>query len=150
MRTDLDVDAPDTVIARAVDLYLRRQPSTPIAPRLSRPVPAILQFDSFGMAPAFGVRSGEPSARQLLYKTESHDIDLRIEPGDNGWVLSGQVLGEDSAGGQADLVGESNVIQTSLSEHSEFTFPPVTPGTYSLLLSLANLAIEVDELSIGS
>jgi len=111
---------------------------------------ASLRFDSLGLAPAFGVRSGEPSARQLLYGAESYDVDLRIEPADQAWVLSGQVLGESTASWRATLQGVEGVIQTSLNEQSEFTFPPVSAGTYRLIIELAEHEVEIKNLKIGT
>jgi anti-sigma factor RsiW len=143
MRLDTSKEAPRAVIARAVDLLSRRTSSKPR-------FPASLRFDSLGLAPAFGVRSGEPSARQLLYSAVAHDVDLRIEPSGQAWVLSGQVLGESAAGGRAELLGMESTRQASLNEQGEFTFPPVRAGDYRFVLDLAAFRIEIDALKIGT
>jgi hypothetical protein len=109
-----------------------------------------LRFDSLGLAPAFGVRSGEPSARQLLFGVEALDIDLRIEPVGQAWVVSGQILGESAGGAWAELEGAANVWWASLSEQSEFTLPPVPAGRYKLIFHLGQIDIEVEELKIGA
>jgi anti-sigma factor RsiW len=150
MRTDTNEDAPARVIARAVGLFHSRTEPLSASSRDTRYVLAVLRFDSVGLAPAFGVRSGEPGARQLLYSTETHDIDLRIESTDPTWILSGQVLGEFTAGGIVDLKGETISRQTLLNEQCEFILPAVPAGHYLLNLHLPNVDIEVGELKIGT
>lgn len=150
MRADNAEDAPPSVIARTVRLFHSRAVPAPDSPGLRRHVAAVLRFDSAGLAPAFGVRSGEPSARQLLLSAEAHDLDLRIEPADKLWIVSGQVLGEPAAGGQAELRGETTTRQAALNEQCEFSLPPVPAGRYKLILHLANENVEVDDLRIGT
>jgi hypothetical protein len=55
---------------------------------------ATLQFDSDRQPLAAGMRSGQASARQLLYKSGSVCIDMRMEPtpGSESIVLIGQLL----------------------------------------------------------
>jgi anti-sigma factor RsiW len=150
MRTDTSEDAPPAVIARAERLFHSRTVSSSDSSNLRHHVLAVRRFDSLGLAPAFGVRSGEPSARQLLFSARAHDIDLRIEPAGQAWTVSGQVLGESAAGGQAELQGATSTTQVALNEQSEFTLPPVSAGHYRLVLRLANVDVEVDELKIGT
>lgn len=147
MRTSTAEDAPPSVIDRVMRLFPLRTASS----GLRRHISAVLRFDSlkFGLAPAFGARSGEPSARQLLLNAEAHDIDLRIEPAGEAWVISGQVFGESAAGGQLELQGATSSNQAALNEQSEFTLPPVPAGLYKLILHLTDVDVEVDELKIG-
>ena len=77
------------------------------------------------------------------------EIDLRIEPAGQVWTVSGQVLGGSAANGRAILQGTSGISQTVLNELSEFTLPPVQAGTYKLILSLANVDVEIEEIRIG-
>lgn len=55
---------------------------------------ATLQFDSERQPLAAGMRSGQATARQLLYKSGSVCIDMRMEPtpGSESIVLVGQLL----------------------------------------------------------
>jgi hypothetical protein len=148
MRSDTAEDAPQSVIKQAVILFQRREQPA-VSTDSQKIIRASLRFDSLGMAPAFGVRSGEPSARQLLYSAEDHDIDLRIEPAEGGWVLSGQVLGVNIAGGHAKLSGGYDVYDTNFTEQSEFTFPPVPANIYQLHFFFPKLTVEVEGLRIG-
>jgi len=149
MRTDLGEEAPPHVIKRALKLFRARSQQQNTFSDVRRRVRAVLHFDSMGLTPAFGVRSGKPGARQLLFSTGVDEIDLRIEPADQEWRISGQVLGESTASGTAVLQGDAGTSETVLNELSEFTLPPVQAGTYKLILNLPNVEVEIDEIRIG-
>ncbi|HEU0294605.1 MAG TPA: zf-HC2 domain-containing protein [Anaerolineales bacterium] len=150
MRTDTSQDASASVIQRAVDLFRPRTVRTSISSGLHGRILAALHFDSLGLAPAFGVRSGKPGVRQLLFHGGLDEIDLRIEPTGEAWTVSGQVLGKSTAYGRAILQGAVSISQAVLNELSEFTLPPVQAGTYKLILSLADVDVEIEEIRIGS
>src|SRR5512136_2866312 len=86
MRTDASADAPPQVIARAVSLF-RPRAAQP-APGLLQRVVAALRFDSAQLPLAAGVRSGQPVARQLLYDAGGYELDLRVAPADEAWIVS--------------------------------------------------------------
>jgi anti-sigma factor RsiW len=142
-------DAPPSVIQQAVNLFQRKDEPEPLLSGLRRRVLAALKFDSVGLTPAFGVRSGKPGSRQLLFSTNVDEIDLRIEPEGQAWLISGQVLGETQGQGMAILEGASGMSETTLNELSEFTLPPVQAGTYKLTLSLADVDVEIEEIKVG-
>jgi hypothetical protein len=111
---------------------------------------AILRFDSSGLAPVFGVRSGLMGTRQLLFSASPDEIDLRIEPADQDWTISGQILGRSSPGGKVILEGKSSgVREVPLNEQSEFVITPVEAGVYRLILELDKTEIEIEEIRIG-
>jgi anti-sigma factor RsiW len=148
MRTDLARAAPPAVIARAVRLF-RSRAAAPLVSGLRRTVLAALRFDSQGLAPAFGVRSGEPCARQLLFVAEDYDIDLRIEPAGQAWIVSGQVFGEMAAGGWAELQDATSAKQTPFNAQSEFELPAVPAGLYRLILNLPTVEVKLEGLRLG-
>jgi hypothetical protein len=150
-------DAPEAVIQRAIALFDTRAAVVPAAVAVQRR-PGLVQrlaalvFDSTGTsALAFGRRSGGGSMRQLLYSVEGRDVDLRIAADEAGtaYVLSGQVLGPDSAGVvviEPDQGGDANAV--ALTELGEFRLPPVQPGRYRLTLELADQAIVFPPLQV--
>jgi hypothetical protein len=148
MRNDTLEDAPRDVISQAVNIFQRRE--TGAKQSVLRRVMAALSFDSASLTPAYGVRSGQTSTRQLLYSTGENDLDLRVTPGDEAWIVSGQVLGQSQcAGGEVHL--ESMAGKTAaaeLNELCEFTLPPVAAGSYTLRLRLSNLEIEIPEFEL--
>jgi anti-sigma factor RsiW len=144
MRDDIGEDAPVPLIQRAVGLYqLRRAP----APALRQRLPAALRFDSRQTLP-LGLRGGATSERQLLFNADGFDVDVRISSAGDVWTVAGQVLGPDQAGVVA-LHGASATLQGALTELSEFKLSPVLPGTYTLIVQLLSVEIEISGLAVG-
>ena len=147
MRTDNSVDAPRDVLAGAINLFAAR----PRRAGLLRRVVAALSFDSGALRPAFGVRSGQAtSSRQLLFSAGGVDVDLRLAPGEEGWAISGQVLGE-CAGGWAELGGaeeSGEAARAELNELCEFALPAVPAGSYTLRLRLDDLLVEIPDVNL--
>lgn len=114
---------------------------------MTRKIQAVLTFDSFTTSPAFGVRSGASVARQVLYGADDIDLDVRITPDDGRWVISGQMLGDCSAG-EVELIGAAEPVQTDLDDLCEFTLSPVPPGNYGLRVRFGEIEIEVPEFSL--
>jgi hypothetical protein len=147
MRTDTAVDAPRDLLAYAVNIFSRREDVR--EPSLLRRIVAALTFDSSAnLAPAFGVRSGQSVSRQLLYSAEDNDIDLRLTPADENWIVAGQVLGQDCVGGRVEIEGESERAAVALNELCEFTLPPLPAGSYTLRLQLANVEVQIPQLEL--
>jgi hypothetical protein len=146
MRTDDSEDAPRDVLSYARNIFARRTESP--ARSIVQRIVASLTRDSWKTAPVYAVRSGPTLSRQLLYSAEGNDIDLHITPEQNKWIVSGQVLAEDCAGGEVDIEGGGAQATASLDELCEFTLPALESGNYSLRLRLANIEIEIPELEL--
>ncbi len=145
MRADTAEDAPRGVVSSVVNMF--RQRAAESKPSLARRVLAALSFDSALGQPAYGVRSGQATARQMLYSAGDNDLDLRITPTGETWVVSGQVLGQ-CTGGSVELRGLNAEAATALNELCEFTLPPLPTGTYTLRLLLNDVEVEVPELQL--
>lgn len=149
MRSDATVDPPPAVVTRAVRLF-RPTPAAPSS--LWQRLVAVLHFDSAQRALAFGVRTATdaeiPSARQFLYSAGEHELDLRVTPAGERWIVAGQVLSS-IAGGQVELQSPNRVLYATLNAVSEFTLPPTPPGYYTLIVHLADRDVEVNELTVG-
>lgn len=146
MRTDTAGDAPRDVKAQAVALFRTRAASA--KPSVVRRVLAALNFDSAQSQPAYGLRSGQPQARQFLYSAGENDLDLRVKPSGESWVVSGQVLGLKCAGGQVRLEGAAGQAAVEMNELCEFTLPPVPAGRYTLQVRLTDVEVEVPDLDL--
>ncbi len=145
MRADDSMDAPRDALAYAINLFGARR--TASAPSLVERILAALTFDSALTAPAFGVRSSNTAdSRQLMYAAGATDIDLRIVRSEVGWTISGQVLGE-CAGGRVEIAGGDSV---ELNELCEFALPPLSAGSYKLLLRLQGAEVEIPEIHLGA
>jgi len=156
MRADESADPPAHIIASAVSLFRARRAldntADSVADALTagaRRLLAVLTFDSREMAPAHGMRAGQPSAeRQLLFSAGDNDLDLRIAPSGEDWIVSGQVLG-DCASGSVELFGPTDRVQATLNNLCEFTLPPVAAGNYTLRLRLGDTEVEASWLEVG-
>lgn len=91
---------------------------------------AVLQFDSAREASAAGVRSGHGAARQLLYRSGSVCIDMRMQPtpGSESILLIGQLLdslnpGHGMSGIPVSLLSKGDTIaRKSTNAVGEFDF----------------------------
>lgn len=147
MRTDTSADAPRDVLAYAINIFRAREQSS--QPSLLRRIVAALSFDSsLDVAPAFGVRSGQTTTRQLLFSAEENDIDLRISSRDDQWLVAGQLLGRRCVGGRVELAGENGSAESGLNDLCEFTLPPVSAGSYTLRLRIGDADIEIPQLEL--
>jgi anti-sigma factor RsiW len=150
MRADTSEDAPRDLVFGAIQLFHSRRAEP--ARGLLRRIVATLAFDSSTRTPAFGVRSGQAApARQLLFGAGDFDVDLRLAAGEEGWTVSGQVLGP-CEGGRVEAFAfgaqEEAAARASLNDLCEFTLPPVPEGVYALRLRLNDTEIEIPELSL--
>ena len=147
MRADVIENAPADLVNYAKGIFRQRaahsKPST-----LSRIV-AALTFDSLTAAPAYGLRSQAGVGRQLVYSTETIDIDVRVSAEDDEWQIAGQVPGSLCASGEVTLESDSFSATTKLSELCEFSFSSVPEGTYKLSVQLPDVTIEIPPLEIG-
>ena len=147
MRADASTDAPRDAIAYAVSLFRTRRAAAQ-TPSLVERIIATLTFDSSRLAPAFGVRSAAASdSRQLMFSAGANDIDLRLARTEEGWTISGQVLG-DCAGGRVEIETESQRAVAELNELCEFSLSAVPDGNYKLLLHLSGAEVLVPEIDL--
>lgn len=155
MRTDATTDAPHNTLAHALNLFDTRRPSQTGAAAASeklvaRRILAALNFDSMQSAPAFGLRSGQATERQLLFSAGDHELDVRVRPNGETWVVSGQVLGH-CTGGEIELeqTEDATVLAVArLNDVCEFALPAVPHGSYTLRLRLGESEVEVPGLEL--
>lgn len=141
MRTDASERPPAHIVAAVKALF------RPLAPR--RRLSATLHFDSQNAPIAMGLRAAAPADRQMLFATADYLVDLRIVPSGALWAVSGQLLGAD-AGEQVELRGPDGHARATPNEMSEFALPPVPPGSYELVVQLADLDITITGLEFGA
>lgn len=149
MRTDLTEDAPAYLVERAMNLFNAHIAEK--APSLLQRLHAVLQFDSWQMTPAWGLRAGQSSARQIMFNAGEHDLDLRITPLGQSWVISGQVLGTGQHGQVTlkEINDSANInLQAELNDLLEFTLPATAAGKYQLVLTLDNVEVIVPEFEL--
>jgi hypothetical protein len=147
MRTDTAEDAPAGLIRDAKSVFHKKVVAH--GPTLLQVIVASLTFDSLTNAPAFGLRSQTTAGRQLIYSTETADIDVRVSPENDQWQVVGQLLGEDCPGGEVELDGDDFSASAELNELCEFSFGSVPAGAYKISVRLADQLIQTPRLELG-
>jgi hypothetical protein len=142
MRTDTALDVPHDVLASALDIF--RPEEQTILPRFV----AVLTFDSRNTTRALGMRSFHTASRQVLYSAQDTDVDLRIAVQNEECILTGQVIRQNCPGGRVTVEGTAGLVETALNDLCEFTLPALPPGTYSLIVRLHDIEIEIPELEL--
>lgn len=107
---------------------------------------ATLQFDSDRQPVAAGMRSGHAMARQLLYRSGSVCIDMRMQPtpGSESIVLVGQLLdsmnpGQGISGIPVSLLSKGDAVSQKRTNHlGEFDFGLETGGDLQLVFGIAD------------
>ena len=148
--TDDSFDFPEAALARAVALFQRPQSARPSW----RQWLAELVFDSFAQPVLAEVRDGltiVPTSRQMLFRAESYDIDMRFEPVEPGpneecaEAMIGQVLCVANAPQGMDWVADVPVqlwqdeimqAETRTNARGVFKFARIKPGQYALSLAV--------------
>lgn len=110
------VEAPDTVVARAVAIL----PVKP--PRSWREIVAALTFDSFATPQLAGVRAAAGGTRKLSFSAEpEYRIDLELETRRGNTRVIGQIAGGDIRQVEVRVVASGEVLQTGgANEFGEF------------------------------
>jgi len=147
MRADTTEDAPAEMVQYAKGIF--RSKVVKHGPSMLKLIVAALTFDSLTNAPAFGLRSQATAGRQLIYSTETADIDVHVSPESDQWQIAGQVLGAECPGGDVKLEGESFSAAAQLSDLCEFSFGAVPAGAYKLSIHLTDVLIETPRLELG-
>lgn len=149
MRSDTTDDTPVRLVEIARNVFRNRPVRSEAGrePSFVRRVVASLAFDSRTAAPAFGLRSQRSGDRQLIYSTETADIEVRVSPENE---VAGQILGATAcASGDVNLESASFSASAKLNDLCEFSFGTVPAGTYKLSVHLPGLLVETPQLELG-
>jgi hypothetical protein len=107
---------------------------------------AMLQFDSDRQPMAAGMRSGQPMARQMLYRSGTVCIDMRMQPtpGSESIVLVGQLLdsmnpGHGISGIPVSLLSKGDTVSHKQTNHlGEFDFGLEKSGDLQLVFGIGD------------
>ena len=105
----------------------------------------MLAFDDWQTA--LNERFTFSDTRQLLYKAENYDIDLRLNFIGDKCQLSGQIL-PDCEGAAIEILSEKVCEKTELNENCEFVFPLVSQNIYDLRIHFKDFFIEIPNFSL--
>lgn len=106
---------------------------------------AVLAFDDWQTA--LNERFTFSDMRQLLYKAENYDIDLRLNFIGDKCQLSGQIL-PNCEGATIEIISEDVREKVELNENCEFIFPLVSQNIYDLRIHFKDFFIEIPNFSL--
>jgi hypothetical protein len=134
-RADSGYEPPDVVLRTVKGNFAIHGPQ--IKGRI--PVVTRLLFDSLSSALPVGIRSGEASARQLLYEVGAYELDLRLEPQYDSpeVLLVGQLSCRDSDHSVdkalvALVAGDATLAESVTSPLGEFSLQCRVKGSFQL------------------
>lgn len=144
-----DPAAPPDVLSRAIALRSPLREAARKAAAAVRRLIAAPVFDAaVGFAAAAGVRGAAGTARQLLFRAEAMEVDLRIGPQGAAWVLAGQVFGAEGAR-EVVLSSPAGSRSAMLGPTSEFSFAGLAAGRYELTVKTPELDIVIPTVEVG-
>jgi hypothetical protein len=134
-----------SVTANLLNIYQPKK-TAPKKEGLVKRIFGELVFDDWQFA--LNERLAFSDTRQMLYKVEDIEIDLRFQFINGKCFVSGQIFPDLKEKGKVKLIFESGQTETELNENREFGFPPLPEGVYALEIHLNNVYIEISELSL--
>lgn len=147
MQADNSVDAPADSLRYAKNLFRIRaaEPKTSVFTRIA----AVLRADLAPGRAAFGERSASAGqARQMLFESGGHAVDLRIAKTKKGFEIRGQILGGSFENAVVELIGENISASTAANELSEFKLSAIPAGDYGLLIRSDNKEISIEKITL--
>lgn len=151
MRSDRLEEVPPHILERSFDLFgeSKVKKAAPEKSSLMSRIFAVLESETSSLAPAFGLRSGQPELmRQMRLSTGEAEIELLLRQTGETWHIAGQVFA-DFIGGEAVLRSDSAEFKAEMSDLCEFSLANVPDGIYKLVLIFADTEIEIPEIKIG-
>ena len=146
--------APADTLKAAFDLFDQVRKPT-LVDTIRKKVTAILAFDSFRQPAPAGIRNPKGLRKQLLFKAEGYDIDLRFSPAPGSPLrgLTGQVLQKARAAGAPHAVvclaeEGQQILLTATDAFGMFGFRALHPERrYDLDIALPDVEVRITGVS---
>jgi anti-sigma factor RsiW len=138
---------PQATTARLLSIFRakKRRPAKQRA--FSLKLLAKLVFDDWETA--FSERyAATGDNRQLLFRADGFELDLRLNFDGGKCQLSGQVFPDCGAAATAEIFSTVASETVRINEYCEFSFSPLAEGIYNVRLTLAETVIEIENLSL--
>ena len=153
-------DAPPALQRAAIDQWPSTSSllQTAVAAVVNRVV-ALLTFDSWAAGSlAHGVRAVPSDNRHLLFSALGRDVDVRVTPAADHFVLAGQILGPDESGtvelanvaADGDNTNAEAIRSANLDALGQFRIDGIPGGAYVLRLRLGDDEIVLPPIDLGA
>lgn len=138
---------PPAVLRQAVEAFRDRSWSAVPPPQRVR---AVLVFDNYRQGPLMSARGGAAQARQMLFRAEALDIDLRITFAEGGAIVEGQILGGERPPSAVRVGQQGEILDAvTVDSYGQFAFRPLPPGQYDLEIELGAQEISIEALDLA-
>jgi hypothetical protein len=138
---------PQFVTANLLNVYRKPQPAEKKS-ALKRFFGSLI-FDDWQPEFAVQERLSFLETRQLLYRAERYEIDLRLNFVDGKCQVIGQIF-PDCETGKINIFSQNTAVETELNEHCEFVLPVIEEGVYNLEAEFDGELIEIQNLPLLS
>lgn len=135
---------PQPTTAGLLNVFKPSKASPAEKPSLVKRLFASLIFDDWQTA--LNERFVAGDSRQLLYRAEDFELDLRLTFASGKCRLSGQVFPNCEQSAFAEISSEEIRERAFLNDYCEFSFPPLTEGIYKFRLVSGGAVVEIENL----
>lgn len=136
---------PSATTARLLNIF--RHSKKPQKSGLKRYLQGILIFDDWMPKFAVNERLFFSETRQMLFRAEHFEIDLRLNFDDGKCQVSGQVF-PDCTFGKVKIIGQKFSEEVSFNPSCRFVFLPVEEGIYDFLITTNDSEIRLSQVSL--
>jgi hypothetical protein len=145
-------EPPAWAIANARKVFRLKKPDLMT---IAKEFVANLVYDSFNEPLPAGVRQHARPARQTLYSTDKVQLDLKIDVSEEGGLIIGQIIANDTAVNTSGLrievtEGGHVITKSSTNALGEFVLQGLPKGNYGLQVVLPDTLVKLPPLSLNS
>lgn len=144
-QTTQNENVPQAATAYLLNIYQLPKRKQSFAKRLR----GVLAFDDWLPEFAVNERLAYTDTRQMLFRANGFEIDLRLQFAGGKCQPSGQIF-PDCTNGEIEIVAADFTEKVSLNEYCEFVLPFVSEGIYDFKIRLKNAEIEISQISLFS
>lgn len=143
--TNMAEKVPPATTARLLNIFhpAKTAPKSGIRKHLR----GVLIFDDWRPEFALNERLLFSDTRQMLFRAEQFEIDLRLNFVNEKCQVSGQIF-PDCASGEVKIMGQDFTEKVSLNSFCEFAFPPVEEGIYDFSITINDNEIRLSRVSL--
>lgn len=146
IKADKSEEVPQATTAKLLNIFRGKKTATAKKRTFSIKLLAKLVFDDWETA--LSERYAAADNRQLLFRADKFELDLRLVFFGGKCLLSGQVFPDCGESATVEILSENTRETVSLNDYCEFTFSPLEEGIYKIRFSFAEIAIEIENLSL--
>lgn len=145
-RAEKNEEVPQATTARLLNIFRAKKAFGAKRRRFSIKLLAQLVFDDWETA--LSERYAAADSRQLLFRADGFELDLRLNFYGGKCRLSGQVFPGCGESATVEIFSETTSETIALNEYCEFSFSPLAEGVYGVRFVFGENVVEIENLSL--